>query len=210
MDVGTTALKAIVLTPAGVAVAVAERAYRVGTVLGGGANLSGAVEQDPDDWLEAFGSRSATSATPRTPIPRTPSHPQPPSPSADRCRTSVSSATVEAFAPRCSTRTSAPPRRRARSRRVRPRRRRRETRQLQGTRRVPRQVVMAGDTRTGRVEGGGSCASRRALLLGVRADGRRRRFLRPDHREHDGSPLAARARRAAAVGGGCVAALPGD
>ena len=55
MDVGTTALKAIVLTPAGVAVAVAERAYRVGTVLGGGANLSGAVEQDPDDWLEAFG-----------------------------------------------------------------------------------------------------------------------------------------------------------
>ena len=105
------------------------------------------------------------------------------------------------------------PRRRgggARSRRVRPRRRRRETRQLQGTRRVPRQVVMAGDTRTGRVEGGGSCASRRALLLGVRADGRRRRFLRPDHREHDGSPLAARARRAAAVGGGCVAALPGD
>ena len=55
VDVGTTALKAIVLTPAGVAVAVAERAYRVGTVLGGGANLSGAVEQDPDDWLEAFG-----------------------------------------------------------------------------------------------------------------------------------------------------------
>lgn len=52
---GTTALKAMVLTPAGVAVAVAERVYRVGTVLGGGANLSGAVEQHPDDWLEAFG-----------------------------------------------------------------------------------------------------------------------------------------------------------
>ena len=54
VDVGTTALKAMVLTPAGVAVAVAERVYRVGTVLGGGANLSGAVEQHPDDWLEAF------------------------------------------------------------------------------------------------------------------------------------------------------------
>ena len=120
MDVGTTALKAIVLTPAGVAVAVAERAYRVGTVLGGGANLSGAVEQDPDDWLEAFALALrdlgyAADADPADALP-----PQPPSPSADRCRTSVSSATVEAFAPRYSTRTSAPPPRRRRAAACRP------------------------------------------------------------------------------------------
>ena len=55
VDVGTTALKAMLLAADGTAVATAERGYRGGTITGGGANLSGAVEQDPEEWLEAFG-----------------------------------------------------------------------------------------------------------------------------------------------------------
>ena len=53
VDVGTTALKAALLAPDGTALGVSERAYARGTTRGD-SGLSGAMEQDPNDWLEAF------------------------------------------------------------------------------------------------------------------------------------------------------------
>lgn len=53
VDVGTTALKAVLLAPDGTALGVSERAYARGTTRGD-SGLSGAMEQDPNEWLEAF------------------------------------------------------------------------------------------------------------------------------------------------------------
>lgn len=53
MDVGTTALKAVLLAPDGTALGASERAYARGTTRGD-SGLSGAMEQDPNEWLEAF------------------------------------------------------------------------------------------------------------------------------------------------------------
>ena len=53
MDVGTTALKAVLLAPDGTALGASERAYARGTTRGD-SGLSGAMEQDPNEWIEAF------------------------------------------------------------------------------------------------------------------------------------------------------------
>ena len=53
VDVGTTALKAMLLAPDGTAIASTERAYATGTT-SGESGLSGAIEQQPGEWLDAF------------------------------------------------------------------------------------------------------------------------------------------------------------
>ena len=53
VDVGTTALKVVLLAPDGTALGVSERAYARGTTRGD-SGLSGAMEQDPNEWIEAF------------------------------------------------------------------------------------------------------------------------------------------------------------
>eukprot|EP00873_Tetraselmis_striata_P005670 jgi/Tetstr1/425934/TSEL_016286.t1 len=55
LDVGTTALKAALVTPSGELLARASETYTTGTQSGPG----GKVEQQPDDWVEAAG-RAAT------------------------------------------------------------------------------------------------------------------------------------------------------
>ena len=53
VDVGTTALKAMLLAPDGTAIASTECAYATGTT-SGDSGLSGAIEQQPGEWLTSF------------------------------------------------------------------------------------------------------------------------------------------------------------
>ena len=53
VDVGTTALKAMLLAPDGTAIASTECAYATGTI-SGDSGLSGAIEQQPGEWLTSF------------------------------------------------------------------------------------------------------------------------------------------------------------
>jgi xylulokinase len=53
VDIGTTSLKAILLAPDGTALRVSTRGYKRGTHAGT-TGCSGAMEQDPEDWVGAF------------------------------------------------------------------------------------------------------------------------------------------------------------